>query len=239
MDREDLEPQENQSPPEGSPELYQDQPPQYSPDNPPADEPEPEPEQNQAENEPAAESQAADLGQIFAEINGGLDDVEKALSENFPGYTKARSMLGTDNVKLCEHYVLGTTSPAKPGKVDIGFLSSRVSPIKKLVDPSPPSAGRDPGADLEEDADRLGSEPIGENADEENPLPAAEPEKEYESDSKYRDAVLQQNFWGREQPKLSYRREEPIPTYKYQGPTAASAVTKPTLGILEKYKRKF
>ena len=160
----------------------------------------------------------------FDEINGDIDDIDTSLIKGVASYKNVREKVDQDMVKLCAHYVLGTTSSPAKGKTDIGFISSKVSPIKKAVDSGTSSPQY---VEQNEEADKGGIEEGTANED------------------KYRDALLLETFWSREKGKLSYHKdEEPQsqPT-KYPEPQRpAQKTAKPAkhyTALFEKYGHKF
>ena len=198
--------------------------------NPPEEEPVAAEEQNEPAPEPAEEPRN-DLTEVFAEINGNLDELDKGLRDAVKSYSKTKDGLDPDMLKLCANYLLGTSSPVK-AKAGIGFLSSRVSPIKKIDNQSPPSA--EPEGEIE------GELYNGNNNN--DAYAPAEPEYEKEeSNPKYRDALYQPNFWGRDDEKgaaqAEYIKEEPVHMYKYQPVSDPKGPSK--LGYLDKYKAKY
>jgi len=158
----------------------------------------------------AEQPQNTDIASAFSEINSNLDDVEKSLEANVSNFTKVKENLDRDFVKLCTNYLLGPTSPLK-GKVDIGLISNKVSPIKRMLDQSPPEAERDISPqENEEDINNNDVQPEYEDQDYNEP-----------DNAKYNEAILSQKFWKGDAGKLSYHREEPIGQYKYSYQPAA------------------
>ena len=144
-----------------------------------------------------------DFSSIFENINSDLEAIEADLAGNIPDYKNCKKKVDPDAFKLCVHYIMGAGSPVK-----------EKYPIKSKIN-----------QDYKKYEEEVYNQEEGDYMENEQ-YEEAEP---IENDEKYKDAILQQKFWGG--PITSEYRTE----MTYQ----SSSNSKPELDIVSKYRAKY
>jgi hypothetical protein len=149
-----------------------------------------------------------DLNSVFESINNNLEAIEADLAGSIPGYENFKEKVDPDAFNLCAHYIIGAGSPVKEKYSAVSKINPSLLPNQDYKEYEEEGYNQEEGGYMEK-----------EQYEEADPI---------ENDDKYRDAILQQKFWGE---PTEYRTE----TITYQ----PSSNSKPELDIVSKYRAKY